>query len=600
MITPIDVPSFFCLLNDTPNSWYLLHILGALRLTGSPNFCPVRHGKVEPQHVAGRWCSCNWTLMESDVKYHILYWEELSGREFWMDLPMIWLFDQCHLKSQWSQGEKRSCGTPGLMVSMLFVSFVFFFSLGLLGLTVNLPQLGAQYFFSADAGRKSAWHFSWDREGVAWPVSFLLTKFIFTGPNMWPIMIRTDTLPVVPSPVLWVLWLCPEVHGVQPRPRRPGALLRVRPRGGFVAAPLGQHADVAADVCGSQQPALSPGGFILRKTVSIKGWCVWDWSFFGFFWGCSTLKFGLMDDHHPHLLIGGGGLPLPLAEDGHLLPLEVRATQPGKDGPWGPWDLGTFSDGQAVWVLLFHACPLINRPPIFFWIGRRQFDQYLWGTQRPAWTENHIIGTAISVLKREVNQAACGVEVKTWYLGCENGWYQWSIGTKKAAQMEVKLDLFSLVMIFVGLQEEEVADGNWGKLQKVGRSGWKTRLGVLGEVWGSDFFFKVSPVQSSARSQVCILSSIGCANLVATAEMWGVLGCNPWPSPKGVRAANQRGSAGRCERRRRGRMWHKHPWCDVFNQSLAQLDADFKMLPRRSEGVCHLTTKIAMNHLQVI
>ena len=52
----------------------------------------------------------------------------------------------------------------------------------------------------------------------------------------------------------------------------------------------------------------------------------------------------------------------------------------------------------------------------------RQFNHYLWAVDKKTLTEDHIIGTAIAVHRREIVSEACGVQV--W---CTSSWHweQW-------------------------------------------------------------------------------------------------------------------------------------------------------------------------------
>lgn len=51
------------------------------------------------------------------------------------------------------------------------------------------------------------------------------------------------------------------------------------------------------------------------------------------------------------------------------------------------------------------------------------FGNYLWSMDEKCPTENHIIGTALKVLKKEVLPTTCGVKVSTW--NTAEGWQRW-------------------------------------------------------------------------------------------------------------------------------------------------------------------------------
>ena len=76
----------------------------------------------------------------------------------------------------------------------------------------------------------------------------------------------------------------------------------------------------------------------------------------------------------------------------------------------------------------------------------RQFDQYLWAVDKKSLTEDHVIGTALAVLKKQLNPVTCGVTVSNWQLQ-GSSWEKW---------LEAKV--------------QELR-----KKAQAGRSGWKPR-----------------------------------------------------------------------------------------------------------------------------
>lgn len=53
----------------------------------------------------------------------------------------------------------------------------------------------------------------------------------------------------------------------------------------------------------------------------------------------------------------------------------------------------------------------------------RQFNHYLWAVDKKTLTEDHIIGTALSVHRKELTEQACGVQVTSWTPSWH--WEQW-------------------------------------------------------------------------------------------------------------------------------------------------------------------------------
>eukprot|EP00435_Cladocopium_sp_Y103_P007807 s2374_g2.t1 len=53
----------------------------------------------------------------------------------------------------------------------------------------------------------------------------------------------------------------------------------------------------------------------------------------------------------------------------------------------------------------------------------RDLERYLWSMDEKCPTENHVIGTALKVLKKELSPTLCGVKVSTW--NTAEGWQRW-------------------------------------------------------------------------------------------------------------------------------------------------------------------------------